>query len=167
MSPTARADVTTHDTHVLLEASKVMAAAIAHSLASGDEQVSVPGMRVLVMVQAHGPMNMSTVAEGLGVNASTASRTCDRLVNAGLMDRRDDAADRRNVSLTLTPRGRRFVEATLDERRAILSSVVATMPVRAQKSLMTGLAAFVDAAASFVDGAGLDDASGPLLRWIL
>src|SRR5689334_24560326 len=101
MPPVTHAEISRPDTEVLLDASKVMAAAIAHSLAAGDQRVSVPGMRVLVMVQAHGALNMSAVAEGLGVNASTASRTCDRLVTAGLLDRRDDVEDRRHVSLTL------------------------------------------------------------------
>ena len=167
MSPTPDATTSPDDAEVLLQASKVIGAVIAHSLANVDEQVSAPGMRVLVLVQAKGSLNMSAVAEGLGVNASSASRTCDRLVNAGLLDRRDDATDRRQVSLKLTANGRRFVRTMLDERRAVLVAVVEAMPPRAQKSLVAGLAAFVHAAESLSDHARLDDSTAPLLRWIV
>jgi DNA-binding MarR family transcriptional regulator len=167
MSLVNQPSTTAHDSEVLMQASKVIAAAIAHSLAAVDEQVSVPGMRVLVMVRAHGSLNMSAVADGLGVNASTASRTCDRLVNAGLLDRRNDASDRRHVSLTLTARGRRFVQAMLEERRTVLVGVVEAMPPRAQKTLMVGLEAFVKAASSLADHPHLDDSTGTLLRWIV
>jgi DNA-binding MarR family transcriptional regulator len=156
-----------HDTEVLLQASKVISAAIAHSLTSVEDQVSVPGMRVLVMVRSQGALNLSAVADALGVNASSASRTCDRLVHAGLLDRRDHAEDRRQVSLTLTPRGTEFVDTMLDDRRTILEKVVSTMPPRAQRSLMSGLEAFVAAAASLADHPSLDDDTGHLLRWIV
>ena len=52
-----------------------------------DTTVSVPQMRVLVLLWTGEPLNLSAVAEGLGVNASNASRTCDRLVAAGLVER--------------------------------------------------------------------------------
>ncbi|MFY9916023.1 MAG: MarR family transcriptional regulator [Nocardioidaceae bacterium] len=155
------------DDDTLLQASKVISAAVAHSLAAVDEQVSVPGLRVLVMLHDQGAMNLTGVAEGLGVNASSASRTCDRLVLAKLLDRRDAASDRRHVALTLTPRGRRFVEDVLAERQAVLASVVDAMPPAAQKSLMAGLKAFVSAAESKSDNPDLADSTGLLLRWVV
>jgi DNA-binding MarR family transcriptional regulator len=155
------------DAETLLDASKVISAVVAHSLASVEEKVSVPGLRVLVMVRSHGPLNMSAVAQALGVNASSASRTCERLVTAGLLDRRDAANDRRRVSLTLTPKGRRFVDGVMEERRAVLLQVVEAMPPRAQRSLLAGLKAFVAAAAALGDQPHLDDSTGPLLRWIV
>lgn len=167
MPAVQNATTSPHDVETLLEATKVFAAAIAHSLAQLDEQVSVPGMRVLVMIHAYESLNMSAVAGGLGVNASTASRTCDRLVNIGLLDRRDDVSDRRQVSLTLTERGTSLVEAMLDVRRSVLGSVLDAMPPRARKSLLVGVEAFVDAAASLGDHAQFENSTGPLLRWIV
>ena len=96
-----------------MRASKVMAAAVAYSLEVADPKVTLSQLRVLVMVHDGGPLNMSAVAQRLGVNPSNASRTCDRLVRGGLLDRRDAEDDRRNVSLTLTPSGRRLVAAML------------------------------------------------------
>ena len=161
------ATIADDDLETLLQASKVISAAVAHSLAGVEDRVSVPGLRVLVMVRTSGKLNLSAVAEALGVNSSSASRTCDRLVNAGLLDRRDAANDRRKVALTLTARGTRFVDGVMDERRAILSRIVEAMPPRPRAALLTGLAGFVESAESLADAGRLDDSTGPLLRWIV
>ncbi|MGI8721983.1 MAG: MarR family transcriptional regulator [Geodermatophilaceae bacterium] len=58
------------------------------------------------------------MAEAPGVHASNATRTVDRLVVAGLIDRRDSPADRRQLELTLTSKGRDLVESVMSHRRA-------------------------------------------------
>jgi DNA-binding MarR family transcriptional regulator len=151
----------------LMRTSKVVTAAIAHSLAAADATVTLPQLRVLVMVHDVGPMNMSGVAEGLGVNPSNASRTCDRLVRNGLLDRREDPDDRRNVALTLTPAGGRLVRSMLGQRRAVFAQVVEQMDPDSRARLAEGLRSFNDAARGLsVDGAGLTDGEGHLLRWL-
>ena len=79
----------------------------AASIADVEDVVTVPQFRVLVMLYTRGPMNMAAVATALDVNPSNARRTCDRLMKAGLLDRRESADDRRNVTLTITEEGRR------------------------------------------------------------
>jgi DNA-binding MarR family transcriptional regulator len=151
----------------LMRASKVVAAAIAHSLAVADAKVTLPQLRVLVMVEDGGSLNMSSVAEGLGVNPSNASRTCDRLVRGALLDRRDDPSDRRNVALTLTPAGRRLVADMLRQRETIFAQVVARMGPRERSQLTTGLTAFSDAARDLATlDEGRADRDGHLLRWL-
>jgi DNA-binding MarR family transcriptional regulator len=157
----------TDEVEALMQASKVVSAAIAHSLSTTDAKVTLPQLRVLVMVHDGGPLNMSAVAEGLGVNPSNASRTCDRLVKSGLLDRRDAPDDRRNVELTLTPAGRRLVSSMLRQRQAIFRQVVDRMQPAERSHLAHGLAAFSGAAhALSVKGIGLDDGDGHLLRWL-
>src|SRR4249919_3401984 len=108
-------------------ASRAVLAAAVRALESVDRSVSVPQMRVLVLLWTGEPLNLSAVADGLGVNASNASRTCDRLVAAGLVDRGELAVDRRHVTLTLTERGRAFVEALMERRERELALIVARM----------------------------------------
>jgi len=152
---------------VLMRASKVVSAAIAHSLAVADAKVTLPQLRVLVMVEDGAPLNMSAVAEGLGVNPSNASRTCDRLVRSGLLDRREDPDDRRNVVLSLTPAGRRVVRSMLGQRRTIFQQVLDGMRAADRAKLSAGLTAFSDAARDIsVRGVGLSDGDGHLLRWL-
>ena len=67
-------------------------------LESVDPTVSVPQMRALVLLWTGEPLNLSAVAEGLGVNASNASRTCDRLVRPAWSTRGELTEDRRYVS---------------------------------------------------------------------
>jgi DNA-binding MarR family transcriptional regulator len=119
------------------------------------------------MVHDGGPLNMSAVAQRLGVNPSNASRTCDRLVRGGLLDRRDAEDDRRNVSLTLTPSGRRLVAAMLRQRAVIFSHVVDRMDDAQRARLTKGLAAFADAARDLTEeGIGLSDDDGHLLSYL-
>ncbi|MGD4082657.1 MarR family transcriptional regulator, partial [Xanthomonas citri pv. citri] len=134
------------------------------SLAVADAKVTLPQLRVLVMVHDLGRMNMSAVADGLGVNPSNASRTSDRLVRSGLLDRREDPDDRRNVALTLTPAGGRLVESMLRQRRTIFAQVIKTMTAGERSHLAVGLDAFSDGARRLaLDGDGLSDGEGHLL----
>ncbi len=71
--------------------------------------------KVLYLVQASTPLGMSELAARLGVTVSTASGLVERLVEAGLVDRRDDPADRRQVLLTMTDVG----AASLDRMREL------------------------------------------------
>jgi DNA-binding MarR family transcriptional regulator len=151
-----------------MQTSKVVSAAIAHSLAVTDAKVTLPQLRVLVMVHDRVTMNMSAVAEALGVNPSNASRTCDRLVHAGLLDRRDDPEDRRNVALTLTRAGNRLVESMLGQRQSIFAQVVDRMNPRQRSQLLGGLTALNAIAHELsTDGVGLGDGEGHLLRWLV
>ncbi len=52
------------------------------------------------------PKTMKQIAETLGVAVSTPTRTVDRLVDKGLANRTVDPADRRQLLIELTPKGR-------------------------------------------------------------
>ena len=130
----------------LLSASRLMTALVAQTLANVEDSVSVPQLRVLVMLQYEGPMNLTSIAEGLGVNPSNASRTCDKLAAAGLVERRDDQRDRRHLSISLTAKGRGLVDSLMDDRRALLDEIVGEMKPADQRRLARALDAFLGAA---------------------
>ena len=135
-------------------ASRAVAAAMVRSLESMDATISVTQMRVLVLLWTGEPLNLSAVAEGLGVNASNASRTCDRLVSAGLIDRGELTADRRQRVLTLTSKGRTFVEKLMDRREQELAEIVGRMSDADRDALMIALIAFNEAATADLYPAG-------------
>ncbi len=139
------------DLETLLTTSRIIVASVVRSLASVSDSVSVPQLRVLVMLSARAPLNLTAVAERLGVNPSNASRTCDRLVKAGFVDRQLDPHDRRHISLALTRDGRRLVAEVMDHRRDLLALVVGAMPVQAQQQLTDSLDAFNNAARALLD----------------
>ncbi len=147
-------NVTARQTHAyddigeLMLASRAILGAAVRALGSIDASISVPQMRVLVLLWTGEPLNLSAVAAGLGVNASNASRTCDRLVAAGLVDRGEGAVDRRHVSLSLTSRGRALVELLMDRREDELAGIVSRMGGSERRALMEALEPFNRAASS-------------------
>ena len=64
---------------------------------------TVTQVRALVVIASRGSVSLGELAAACGVHLTSASRLCDRLVAAGLMDRADDPANRRQLTLTLTP----------------------------------------------------------------
>ena len=111
----------------VLRASRALVGIAAESIAAVDDNVTVPQWRVLVMVDTRGPLNLAAVAAGLDVNPSNASRICDRLIKAGLLDRRESPIDRRNITLTLTAAGRRLVTKVVRHRRRAITRALRDM----------------------------------------
>ena len=132
-------------------AARALVGISARSLVDVDDLVTPPQLRVLVMIASRGPLNLGAVARGLGVHPSNATRACDRLVVAGLLDRRDDPADRRNLLLQLTEEGRTLVDQIMDRRRHAIAEVLARMPALQRTALIPVLVTFAEAAGEMDD----------------
>lgn len=130
----------------VMAASRVLVAVTAQSVASVEDRVTLPQLRILVMIASKGPQNLASVAQGLGVHASNATRMCDKLVAAGLLHRSDDPSDRRNLILELTPSGQQLVDTMTEHRRAAIEDVLAAMAPQLRTDLTPALLAFADAA---------------------
>jgi len=89
--------------------------------------VTMPQAKALYLVGAAGRLRMSELATRLAVSLSTVSGLVERLVEAGLVDRHDDPADRRQVVVTPTESGaallERFNELNARQLRALLWSL--------------------------------------------
>jgi DNA-binding MarR family transcriptional regulator len=96
-----------------------------------------------------GSLRMSELAERLRVDASTATRSAQRLVDAGLAERRVDPCDRRGVVLAVTGDGHRVRDEIGDRARRLMRHLAAgfTPDELAQLgSLMTRWVEALDAA---------------------
>jgi DNA-binding MarR family transcriptional regulator len=150
----------------LMVMSRTINAVVVRSLAAVDTNVSVPQLRVLVILSVHDRLNLAGVADRLGVNASNASRTCDQLVRRGLVDRREDPHDRRNLSLALARPGRRLLDDVMRRREAMLTDIVGAMTARDQRDLMACVERF-NSAAEQLASESLEDGGAHLLnRWV-
>jgi DNA-binding MarR family transcriptional regulator len=129
-----------------MSAARVFVGVCAQSVASVEDRVTLPQLRVLVMVANKGPQNLASVAQTLGVHPSNATRRCDKLVDAGLLHRSEDPADRRNLILQLTPAGRQLVREMTAQRRAAIEDVLDKMPAPLRRDLIPALVAFAQAA---------------------
>lgn len=134
-------------TEPLLAASRVITAAVVRSLNETRPELSVSQLRILALVSTRPGLSVSDVSAALEVNASNASRACDRLVGMGLLERGVSATDRRQVELQLTTAGSRLVGDVLDRRRAMLAEVVGAMAPAARAAFLDSLAEFNAAAA--------------------
>jgi len=132
-------------TAAVLTASRLLVAVSARSLATVQEHVTLPQFRMLVVLDTDGEMKLVTLAERLAVNPSTAMRMVDRLTAAGLIVRRTNPANRREIALCLTESGRHIVDHVTAHRRAEIAAIVARMPVDQRTGLITALGAFSDA----------------------
>lgn len=129
-----------------MAAARVLVAVVARSVAEVEDQVSVPQLRTLVLIATRGPLNLSAVAEALGVHPSNATRAVDRLVALGFLDRRDAPDDRRNVRLSLTRKGQRLVDSVFAHRRRAIEQVIERMPESKRRALPAALESFAEAA---------------------
>ncbi len=142
----------------LLTASRVLVGVSANSLAGLHGGVTITQFRTLVVLGGHGATRLNRLAERLGVNASTALRTVDKLVAGGFVKRRENDQDRREVVIEPTTRGKRLVDQVTVQRRAAIEDIVAAMPVEHHRHLVDALLAFSAAAdepLAFTDSATL------------
>ena len=135
-----------------MRAARVLVGVLAQSVVEVEDQVSLPQLRVLVLVATRTKLNLGQVAESLGVHPSNATRTVDRLVVAGLLRRTDDPADRRYLVLELTPEGHGLVEQVMSYRRASILAVMERMSGTRRRALAGALESFAEAAGEQPDG---------------
>ncbi|MFJ3974203.1 MarR family winged helix-turn-helix transcriptional regulator [Streptomyces sp. NPDC090021] len=129
-------------TRAVLTASRLLVAISARSLAAAEERVTLAQFRMLVVLAARGSAKLVVLAELLGVNPSTAMRMVDRLIVAGLAERRPNAENRRETVLTATDPGRRLVEEVTARRRAEVAAIVARLGAAERTALIGALDAF-------------------------
>jgi DNA-binding MarR family transcriptional regulator len=86
--------------------------------------ITMPQAKLLYLLGAAGDLHMSEIVHRLGVSLSTVSGLVDRIVDHGLATRREDAVDRRQVVVGLTPAGidliDRFRELNAHQMRELL-----------------------------------------------
>ena len=128
-------------TDALVQTSRTLVAVVVRSLAELAPQVTVVQLRVLVMVSGAGVLTVNEIAAGLGVNASSASRTCERLVKAGLLQRAERPDDRRHSDISPTDAGREVVDGVMRRRRSELAALLEGLTGEELEQLSHGLTA--------------------------
>jgi DNA-binding MarR family transcriptional regulator len=103
--------------------------------------VSLTQLRALSAADELGPCTLGMLAEALLISTSSASRLVDRVAAAGLLDRRQSQASRREVTLEVTPRGRRLLQKYAAARQAAFVEVLRDMSERDARALVRGLRA--------------------------
>jgi DNA-binding MarR family transcriptional regulator len=117
------------------------------SVRAADEvgDISPVQLRALTVLRETAAANLVQLAQGMGVTVSTASRLVDRLVAAGLAERRPAPQTRREIRLSLTRSGKATL-ARYDRLRVTgLRQCLDHLPAEQHEPLMAALRTLIDA----------------------
>src|SRR4051794_18319280 len=120
-----------------------------HALA----QLGSQGFTALAVVQVHGPLRVSEVAQRLGVDLSVASRQIAALARRRYVERRADEHDGRAQIVAVTPEGLRVLRESHRRMVAAFSRVLDGWSDEDVASLTGGLARLRDDFARLADDA--------------
>ena len=95
-----------------------------------------------MVVERYDGINLRRLAALLNMLLSSASRLCDRLVAAGMLEREPGRSDRREIALHLTPESARLLAELRRDRRQRLADVLAGMSDEGRQALLRGLVEF-------------------------
>lgn len=97
-------------------------------------------LRTLVILAEEGPLVIGQIAQRLGIGLSTGGHLVDRLVQAGLAERAEDAEDRRRTVARLTRAGEDvYTQFRLGPQ--LMQAVLREMDDDDLKALLRGLSA--------------------------
>ncbi len=130
----------------VLRATQAFVGLALRSLSAAGTSITLPQYRMLLILDARGDQNVRDLAARLGVYRSTATRMCNRLVNAGLIDRTTDPSDRRAVVISLTEPGRGVVKAVTRARREKVARLLQSIPPPRRRQLVDLLGEFAELA---------------------
>lgn len=99
----------------------------------------------MLLIDEAGPLPVTQLADEMGAMVSSASRLCDRLVAAGLVERSASPANRRVTLIRLTSPGTRLLASMRDARLTELGAVMSGMSATERNGLLHGLLAIREA----------------------
>src|SRR3954447_12095529 len=137
---------------VLLGAARLI---VGMSVRAADQigEASLVQLRALTVLSDAGEANLMQLADGMGVTVSTTSRLVDRLITAGLADRRPSEVTRREVSISLTDGGRAVLRRYDDLRVDALRSRLDQLGPDRRQTVLDALRGLLDAGTAPRDGA--------------
>ncbi|MFG2133576.1 MarR family winged helix-turn-helix transcriptional regulator [Streptomyces sp. NPDC048751] len=111
----------------------------------GPLRLSQHQLRALRALESSPGLNLTGLAERLETGLPTASRLCDRLEAAGLLERALHPERRREVRLALTPHGRNVLDDIAERRSQALAMALARMGSAERAALRRGMRAYLAA----------------------
>jgi DNA-binding MarR family transcriptional regulator len=113
--------------------------------ACGGTDLSVSQCHHLLGIEEGQPTTVTDLAENLGLDRSTVSRTVEALASLDLVNREPSPSDRRMSKLVLTRKGTETAEEIHRERDDYFNKVFSNIPKNRHKSVVEGFALMVQA----------------------
>jgi DNA-binding MarR family transcriptional regulator len=105
----------------------------------GNGQLAPRHLSAFAVIALEGPMTVSELAAHEGLAVSTASLLTTQLADAGLVERREDAQDRRRTVVSVAPAHRSESEQLLESKLAPMRRALARLGHARARALFDGL----------------------------
>jgi DNA-binding MarR family transcriptional regulator len=116
--------------------------------------VTLAQCHALLEIEARGNPSLGELAQALGLDKSTLSRTVDGMVNMGLVERVFHPHDRRSVQLSLTVQGEGTCNRINAENDGLFSRVFDRIDPKDRVHVLRGFHGLVAAMAAEMDSGG-------------
>ncbi|OIJ68297.1 MarR family winged helix-turn-helix transcriptional regulator [Streptomyces mangrovisoli] len=135
-------DVPTADAREIADAVDCLVHLWSTAAQEATVRLSPHQLRALRVLETAPELNLTGLAERMDLGMPTASRLCDRLEAAGMMERAVHPQRRREVQLRLTAHGRRVLRDVAHRRAQALAEVLRGMEPAERAALTRGMKAF-------------------------
>lgn len=99
---------------------------------------------LMVLRGAPQPLSVNELADRLSLSIAAAGRCADRLVQEGIVDRREDDQDRRVKRLSLTDFGHETVDRLQKGKEEAVRALTRQLPAELRAGLVDGLTPILD-----------------------
>jgi DNA-binding MarR family transcriptional regulator len=106
-----------------------------------ERSISMTHLHLMALLETHGPLPMSRVAELLGCGLPTATGIVSRMEERGLVERQHEAEDRRVVTLRLADAGTAEIRQLQLGRRQRMSTALAYLSDKERDQLLASVRA--------------------------
>jgi DNA-binding MarR family transcriptional regulator len=104
-----------------------------------DSGLSMQQLGALFFLHHKGTRGVSDFGGDLGVTSAAASQMIERLVQQGLLERSEDAHDRRVKQIVLTARGKELVEQSMQARQSWMEELTHALTPEQQQGIIASL----------------------------
>lgn len=114
--------------------------------------LSMPQIATLIRLNGEWRCGVTKLGEELGVSGPAASQMVEKLVQMGLIEREEDAHDRRIRRLVLTKKGKSIAERGVGAREEWIKGFCSTLPPELAQTATYTFKGLVEAARRFEAG---------------
>ncbi len=101
--------------------------------------ISMAQCHALVEIGRAEKISLNDLSDKLNLDSSTMSRTVNKLVANDLVKRNIDPADRRYITISLTPKGESHFHSIESDRNSHFQKIYESIPVSKQKQVLESL----------------------------
>lgn len=111
--------------------------------------ITIAQRQVLTELSQANEICLAQLADKLGLDSSTLSRTTNRMVEAKLVDRITNTCDRRYVSLVLTDKGKKVLDEINSKCNSYYTHILDLIPKEKQNQVIDSIGLLLNAITAY------------------